>query len=107
MAKEFFSYDPMYGITTSTEFDESTNKMTVYSEQDVQALVDRNAELRNTGATNKGIKENWWFVAAVPMTVLIELQRQGLNYNDPNDQDRIAQVLQRDYPYLTTTSKQW
>lgn len=89
-----------------TNVADGESSITVYKVQDVSALLDRNAYLRNTGATDIGVKKGLWHYASVPLVVQYELlSKYGLNFQNKEHTDRIFQVINRDYPYLKTTSK--
>lgn len=99
-------YDPFQGMVEYNRFDEEKKAWIVHKEQDMQALLDRNKELANTGATDVGIKKGLWHYASIPLVVQYELlSKYGLNIHNKNHTDRIFQVINRDFPYLKTTSK--
>jgi len=99
-------YDPHQGLVERNRYDEDAKAFVVRKEQDVTALIDRNKELANTGATDLGIKKGLWHYASVPLVVQYELlTKYGLNIHNKNHTDRIFQVINKDYPYLKTTSK--
>lgn len=99
-------YDPLTGVHEKHITSETSDLITVRKSQNVQGLLDRNAELRATRATDIGIKKGLWHYASVPLVVQYELlTKYGLNIHDKNHTDRIYQVINRDYPALKTTDK--
>jgi len=104
---EFFSYDPHSGITKFTEYDSDTGLMKVYSQMDVQPLLDRTKALANTGATDSGIRNDWWLYCQIPPIVQLELRKKGVNIHsaDPAMRKRMFEEINRNYPYLKTTHK--
>jgi len=107
MSRQFIDYDPQAGISSWMELDESDGKLHVYREEDVEPLLDHNAELRNTGATDKGIKKCWWHVATIPTTIVLELKRKGIDVFAKGTERAVARELQTNYPYLCTTDKKF
>lgn len=106
MAREWQEYDKLTGVHEHNVGDDWNDKVTVRKTQNVQGLLDRNAYLRNTGATDGGIKKGLWHYCSIPIVVQYELlSKYGLNMHDKNHTDRIYQVIDRDYPYLKTTTK--
>jgi hypothetical protein len=106
MAKEWQEYDPLTGVHEHNVGNDWEDKVTVHKSQHMQGLLDRNAYLRNTGATDAGIKKGIWHYCSIPIVVQYELlSKYGLNIHNKNHTDRIFQVVNRDYPYLKTTNK--
>lgn len=99
-------YDPHTGLIEQNAYCDERKAFIVHKQQYVGALLDRNKELANTGATDIGIKKGLWHYASVPLVVQYELlTKYGLNFHDKNHTDRIFEVINRDYPYLKTTAK--
>jgi hypothetical protein len=105
MAK-WTEYDPVTGIKETNSYFDGEDTITVHKEQHVQALLDRNAELRATAATDKGIKGGFWWYCSIPLTVQYELlSKYGLNIQNKNHTDAIFDIINRDYPALKVTQK--
>lgn len=103
MAKEFFDYDPLTGVTHYTEtIDDDTY---VYTEQDLTPLIERNKKIANEGLVDKGIKEGWWPYCSIPPVIELALRKKGVNIHDPSHGKRMFQIINRDYPYLKKTHK--
>lgn len=99
-------YDPVQGLIEHNTYDDERKAFIVHKVQDVSALLDRNKELANTGATDAGIKKGLWHYASVPLVVQYELlSKYGLNIHKKEHTARIFDVINRDYPYLKTTAK--
>lgn len=103
MAREFFDYDPLTGVTHYTE--QQGDSTVVYTEQDLTPLIERNKALANQGLRDDGIKEGWWHYCDIPAVVELALRKQGVNIHDPSHGKRMFQIINRDYPYLKTTHK--
>jgi hypothetical protein len=98
-------YDPFTGLQETNKADDE-GLVTVHKQQDVEALLDRNAEIRATGAADAGIKKGLWHYASVPLAVQYELlTKYGLNIHNKSHTDRIFDVINRDYPALKVTQK--
>lgn len=103
---KWHDYDPNTGLHEINVSDDASDILTVHKYQDLTALLDRNAELRNTGATDGGIRKGLWHYASVPIGIQYELlAKYGLNFHNKNHTSRIFDVINRDYPLLKTTNK--
>lgn len=105
---EFFDYDPVTGVAEYFHHDAATGKVSIHYRQDVQPVLDYAKHLRNTNATDKGIKEEWWQWAIIPPVVQMALRKKGIkleNWKKGAWKDA-AKIIKRDYPYLLTTNKQ-
>lgn len=107
MAKELFGYDEATGTADYLDVIEDGGKLIANVEftQDVSGLLDRNAELANTGATDAGIKKGLWHYASIPLTVVVELRNKGINIYDKSHHKRMFQEINRNYPYLRVTHR--
>ncbi len=103
MAKEFFDYDPLTGVTHYTE---QVNETTIlHMEQDLTPLIERNKKIANSGQRDIGIKEGWWHYCDIPPVVELKLKQMGINIHDPNDGKKMFEVINRDFPALKVTHK--
>ena len=107
MAKQLFGYDEATGTADYLDVVEEGGKLIANVEftQDVSALLDRNGELANVGATDAGIKKGLWHYASIPLTVVIELRNKGINIYNKDHHKRVFQEINANYPYLRTTHK--
>jgi hypothetical protein len=102
---QFLEYDPISGLRTDFDYDEESGNVILQRSQDVSALLDYNAALRNAGATDKGIKESWWLYAKIPPIFMLKMRAKGINVEDGRHIDRVLQEINTNYPALKTTQK--
>ncbi len=101
----FFEYDPVTGIRTDLKWSEHEQEMTVIRTADSQALLDYCHEMRADGdISRRGIKESWWLYAKIPPIVELELRAKGINIHDRNDQARMFEEINTNYPHLKTST---
>lgn len=109
MAKEFFDYDPVRGVTSWYDYDESTDTAYILQEQDkkmLQGVKDYVAEIRNTGASDQRWKDSEMaFYCVIPPQVELELLAKGINIHDRNCTKILLETINRDYPWLKATNK--
>lgn len=100
---DFFEYDPLTGVRKLWDYDEMTGNAHFLHEQDVEPLLDRNAEARNLRIEGKDLK----FYCSIPPIVQIELRNKGIDIysKDPAMIRRMFQEINANYPYLKTTDK--
>lgn len=98
--------NPINGLHEKHEFQEDTGLLTITKSEDVEPLLDHHAELRNTRATDKGIKNGLWHYASIPVSVQYELlTKHGINIFRADDRKRMFDVINSEYPHLKTTNK--
>ncbi len=66
MGKRLLDYDPLIGLTTFHDYDESEDRTIISYEQDVEPLLDRNKILANDASGPMG---DMCHVASVPATI--------------------------------------
>lgn len=99
-------YDPETGVTEINRWDEESMSYVVHKQQDVEPVLDMTRALANSGATDGGIKRGLWHYASVPVTVQYEmLTRYGVNVQNKHHRARVFDLINREYPYLKTTTK--
>jgi hypothetical protein len=103
MAREFFDYDPLTGVTHYTEQQGDTT--IVYTEQDLTPLIERNKKIANLGLKDKGIKEGWFHYCDIPPVVELALRKKGINIHDPSHGKAMFKEINANYPYLKLTHK--
>lgn len=103
--KEFFEHDQFSGITEFIETDGDIAK--VHSTQDVEPLIEYNKARANEGICDSGIKDSMWHYCDVPLTILVEMKKKGINmfHPGPGDWKRFFDEINVNYPYLKTTHK--
>ncbi len=102
---QLLEFDPVTGISRYFDYDEMTDTISLTSKQDVSGLLEYTKALRNAGATDKGIKEDWWLYAKIPALVEVQLRKKGIDINDPSSTKRIIQEINEHYPALKCTEK--
>jgi len=104
---EFFDYDPLTGVKSFFDYDELSGVATIREEQNIQPFVDYATKVRNSGLTDKGIKEDWWKYCIIPTVVQLELLNKGINILDPDPDvlKRAFKEINENYPHLKLTEK--
>lgn len=103
MAK-FVEYDPLRGMALYEDMND--NHMQVHYRQDVEPLLEYTKLLRNEGATDSGIKNDFWHYAQIPETVILEMRfKHGVDLFNKDHEKRVFELINREYPYLKTTNK--
>ena len=102
---EFFEYDPLTGIRTDSSWDEATQQMTLTRTADVEPVLDFSKAVANeVGMNREDIKKGWWLYAKLPPIVILQLRAKGINVFDANDQKRMFEEINQNYPWLKTTT---
>lgn len=101
--KKWVEYDPYTGVTETTYASDDDDLLHVTKEQDVEPLLDLNAEVANTKAADGGIKKGLWKYCSIPVVVQYELLKKGINVFNPNDMPRVIQEINQNYPKLKNT----
>lgn len=102
---DYFDSDKLTGTTEYFEYDEQTGIATIRTEQEESGLLDYTSYLRNTKATDSGIKRGWWKFAIIPPVVVLELKNKGIDVFAKNDWPKLTREIETNYPYLKTTEK--
>ena len=102
---KWHEYQPDKGIVETNVVDEDSGVLTVAKAEDVEPLLDRNAEIRNTKAADAGIKKGFWLYASIPTTVQYELLKKGISIFNKHHRKRLLDEINSNYPYLKTTTK--
>lgn len=106
--KRVVDYDPWSGITTSFDYDWTTDTTVIHREQDVSAILELNKSYANNeDYTKHGFKNEWWHYASIPNIVQEKwLREYGVNLYDKNHEKKVFKLLnQPEYRYLKTTTK--
>lgn len=103
MAREFFDYDPVTGLTEYLEFT-SDGKFHITTEQDVQPFIDFAKEIANAGLADKphGDVHTW---AIIPPVVQAQMFKRGINILHRDDTKKVVADINANYPYLKLTHK--
>lgn len=103
---ELFDYDPQTGIRTLWMYDEETGKGALRREQDVQWAVDLATEIRNSGAMDRRLEDDYMrLYAVIPPGVELELRSKGIDIYKPENTRLLLETINRDYPLLKTTNR--
>jgi len=75
-------YDASTGTWTQTGFEE--DKLVIRHDADVSASLEYAKQLRNSDEYSKqGIKSGFWHVAELPMTIVLQLKKIGVDIFAP------------------------
>jgi hypothetical protein len=102
-----FSYDPLTGVRTLMDFDESTSTAHFLRQEDVEPLIERAAANRAARGDDAMMKKSEYFClyASVPPTIEHELLKKGLNLSRTDDMPKIIKEIEANYPYLKHTER--
>lgn len=101
-----FDHDPETGVTEYFDYDPINDSVSITTTQDVTHFLDRmNAIRSNPEISQKGMKEDWWCYASIPVTVELELRKKGLHLDNRDHMKAILREINANYPYLKATTK--
>lgn len=102
---EFFEYDPLTGIRTDTHWDDMTQEMTLIRTADVEPVLDFSKKISNeVGMNREDMKKGWWLYAKLPPIVILQMRAKGINVFDQNDQRKMFEEINAEYPHLKCTT---
>jgi hypothetical protein len=110
LMKRLFDRDEFYGTTEIFHYDEASGKSCIETLQDVEPILDQTKILRDDDEhTKRGIKNEMWQYAHIPVVVQLKwLQKYG-PVNDPmkkGNEKLLFQLLNDpEWRYLKTTNK--
>lgn len=102
---EFLDFNPFTGVA---EYYEETpdGKFHIHSYQDVEPHRDAVQRLRNSGSADEAWKKQGvTMYASLPMIVVHELLKKGINVFNQNDMPKVIAEINANYPDLKTTYK--
>jgi len=106
MARHLLDYNPQTGESCYFDYNDGQQQVVLHHEQDITGLLDHCQALRNEGQTDRGIKKDSWVYARVPAVIQLEmLQKHGVDFWDPNQQNEVFHLINTEYPKLKTTHK--
>lgn len=73
--KTLDSWDAYTGLSTKWHFDDTTGDLYQEREQDVQPILDRNAQIRNHSTPGKEFR----LAASIPLWVIEKWYQEGIN----------------------------
>jgi hypothetical protein len=100
---EFFDYDPDNNVRQDYEFDEATGDVHIHYSSDVEAVLDYNKAVRDSGENDKGIKKNWWLYAKIPPIWQLKLRARGYRLDSTDDTKRLLAEINTYAPALKCT----
>ena len=99
----FFEYDPVSGIRTDTDWNDTTGEMTLIRTADVEPVLDyAKARANALGKDRQGIKESWWMYAKLPPIVMLQMRAKGIDCTNPDHTKRMLAEINENYPDLKT-----
>ena len=106
MSSKWVEYNPQTGVKETNVHVESEDTLIVRKEEDVTDFLDGTAAIRNSGATDIGIKKGFWHYCSIPLTVQYEmLTKHGVNVHNRNHWPKVFDLVNREYPFCKTTDK--
>jgi hypothetical protein len=105
---EFLDYDPNSGL--SYFHSEEDGKTIIHSRQDVEPVLRRAEQKRRMSGPDKGIAGHMKEYCYLPMSIILELRKKGINMMNPHEDDwkKFFYEIETNYPMLKTTEmKGW
>lgn len=94
---EFYSYSPHNGMRYDSE--EDGTEITIHSSQDVQPILERMAEKRNTDDSKNRLRH----YCSIPTWVEIELRAKGIDIWNKHQTKELLKEINTNYPLLKAT----
>lgn len=102
---EYFDHDPVTGLVEYYE-ETSDGKFHIHTYQDVEPFKENAARIRNEGDTDKLWRKNGMSMyASLPMIVVHDMLKRGINVFDQNDMPKVVQEIETTYSAFKTTYK--
>ena len=98
---EFLDYDPLHGLTYSTDYDPVDDKIILHTHQDLSDTLDHCERKRNQ---NDGITGDLWLYCSVPAWLELELRDKGINIHDKNCTKDFIKEINTNYPKFKYTT---
>lgn len=93
------------GIKTDFKWNETDQEYSLIRTADVEPVLDAAALARNEGGVNRAdIKKGWWHYASIPPIVQLQLRAKGINIHNKDDQKRMIEEINTNYPNLKMTT---
>ena len=107
MAKRLIDYDPLTETTSWFEYDALTDKTTIYTEQNVEAIIEANKRRQNDPSyAEHGKKQEYIHEACIPNSVIHQWLKEGINFYNKEDWGKVRKKLNDpEYKYLRTTDR--
>lgn len=93
------------GLRQEIEYLYNEDKTVVRTSQDVSGILERNKQLQQADEYKKqGIKESFQHVASIPLVVVHQWMREGIDVTNPDHWPKVKAKLQDpDNKFLRTT----
>jgi len=92
------------GVAEFVDFDNEDDSMVVRRIQDATPYLERAHEAQVSGSW-RGDDNTFWHYATIPITVMEELYRKGINVLDEADTGKVMAEINLNYPWLKCTPK--
>lgn len=102
---EYFDHDPITGLTEYYSYDPITDRIAIKAVQDVEPIVEFCKSMTNEQTGDKNFRGEGWLYAALPMAIVGQLMQKGVNIFDSNDNKRLLDEINTNYPYFKTTHR--
>ena len=96
---DLFDYDPLTGTAEYFDYDPMSGAAKVTAVQELTPLLDHNLALRNEGIKHKTGSPIRHY-ATVPLTVILEMKKNGIDFYDKNDMPKVLKEIEATYPHL-------
>jgi len=107
MAREFFDYDPLTGLTEYLEWNQD-GTFNIHYEQEVSPLVEFCKFSANTDLGEANFRGEGWLYASLPLIAIMQMRKKGFNALGEHGRESTAYLLKQintEYPVFKTTSK--
>jgi hypothetical protein len=101
---EFLDYDPLHGLTYSTDYDPVEDKIILHSQQDLTQTLEHCAAKRNSDDGTVIPKGHFWPYCTVPAWLELELREKGINIHDKNCTKDFIKEINQNYPKFKYTT---
>lgn len=104
MSLRWTEYDAYTGVTEINDVSEDDWEIRTHRVQDVEPLLARTAEARNTRSADRPGKDLHLY-CSIPMVIAYELLKKGINVYNPDHMPRVLQEVNSNYPHLRYSDK--
>jgi len=102
---KILDHDPLTGMVQKFDHTEVDGKTFIRTEQDVTGILERNIKLQHEeGYKKQGIKEEFQHVASIPLVVIHQWMKEGIDIHNNDHWPKIRQkLMDPDWRHLRTT----
>lgn len=107
MAKRILSYDPVSGDRVVFDYEQSTDRMVITHEQNIEPILDYAHELCvDQERTRLGMAHDMWHYAHVPAITIMEMKHKyGVEFFNRDHSKKVFELLNTEYKKCKTTHK--